>query len=161
MVILCTAIQAREDTGDVRREFGVNQGADGFFLEEHPKLGPLNTATEGVFLCGCCQKPMDIPDTVSQASGAAVKALALATKGSVDIAPTISFIDPDVCIGCKTCITLCPYTAIEFDERRQVSVVNEAICKGCGSCSGICPSGAAQSRHFTKKQIFAEIGGIF
>ncbi|MCD4719298.1 MAG: 4Fe-4S binding protein, partial [Desulfobacula sp.] len=161
MVILCTAIQAREDTGDVGRVFGVNQGADGFFLEEHPKLGPLNTATEGVFLCGCCQKPMDIPDTVSQASGAAVKALALATKGSVDIAPTISFIDPDVCIGCKTCITLCPYTAIEFDERRQVSVVNEAICKGCGSCSGICPSGAAQSRHFTKKQIFAEIGGIF
>lgn len=161
MVILCTAIQAREDAGDVGRVFGVNQGADGFFLEEHPKLGPLNTATEGVFLCGCCQKPMDIPDTVSQASGAAVKALALATKGSVDIAPTISFIDPDVCIGCKTCISLCPYTAIEFDERRQVSVVNEAICKGCGSCSGVCPSGAAQSRHFTKKQIFAEIGGIF
>ncbi|MBU8909925.1 MAG: FAD-dependent oxidoreductase [Desulfobacterales bacterium] len=161
MVILCTAVQAREDAGDVGRVFGVNQGADGFFLEEHPKLGPLNTATEGVFLCGCCQKPMDIPDTVSQASGAAVKALALATKGRVDIAPTISWIDPDICIGCKTCISLCPYTAIEFDERRQVSVVNEAICKGCGSCSGVCPSGAAQSRHFTKKQIFAEIGGIF
>ena len=161
MVILCTAIQAREDAGDVGRVFGVNQGADGFFLEEHPKLAPLNTATDGVFLCGCCQKPMDIPDTVSQASGAAVKALSLATKGQVDIAPTISFIDPDVCIGCKTCISLCPYTAIEFDERRQVSVVNEAICKGCGSCSGVCPSGAAQSRHFTKKQIFAEIGGIF
>ncbi|WP_291346047.1 FAD-dependent oxidoreductase [Desulfobacula sp.] len=161
MVILCTAIQAREDAGDVGRVFGVNQGADGFFLEEHPKLGPLNTATEGVFLCGCCQKPMDIPDTVSQASGAAVKALALATKGRVDIAPTISWIDPDVCIGCKTCISLCPYTAIEFDDRRQISIVNEAICKGCGSCSGVCPSGAAQSRHFTKKQIFAEIGGIF
>ncbi len=161
MVILCTAIQAREDAGDVGRVFGVNQGADGFFLEEHPKLGPLNTATDGVFLCGCCQKPMDIPDTVSQASGAAVKALSLATKGRVDIAPTISYIDPDVCVGCKTCITLCPYTAIEFDERRQVSVVNEAICKGCGSCSGFCPSGAAQSRHFTKKQVFAEISGIF
>ncbi|MDA3787451.1 MAG: FAD-dependent oxidoreductase [Desulfobacula sp.] len=161
MVILCTAIQAREDAGDVGRVFGVNQGADGFFLEEHPKLGPLNTATDGVFLCGCCQKPMDIPDTVSQASGAAVKALSLATKGRVDIAPTISYIDPDVCVGCKTCITLCPYTAIEFDERRRISVVNEAICKGCGSCSGFCPSGAAQSRHFTKKQVFAEISGIF
>ncbi len=161
MVILCTAVEAREDAGDVGRVFGVNQGADGFFLEEHPKLGPLNTATEGVFLCGCCQKPMDIPDTVSQASGAAVKALSLATKGRVDIAPTISYIDPDVCVGCKTCIPLCPYTAIEFDDRRQISVVNEAICKGCGSCSGVCPSGAAQSKHFTKKQIFAEIGGIF
>jgi len=161
MVILCTAIQARQDAGDVGRVFGVNQGADGFFLEEHPKLGPLNTATEGVFLCGCCQKPMDIPDTVSQASGAAAKALSLAAKGNVEISPTISFIDPDICVGCKTCISLCPYSAIEFDDRRQVSVVNEAVCKGCGSCSGFCPSGAAQSRHFTKKQIFAEIGGIF
>jgi heterodisulfide reductase subunit A2 len=161
MVVLCSAIQAREDAGDVGRIFGVNQGADGFFLEEHPKLGPLNTATEGVFLCGCCQKPMDIPDTVSQASGAAVKALSLAVKGRVDISPTISFIDPDVCVGCKTCIDLCPYSAIEFDDRRQVSVVNEAVCKGCGSCSGFCPSGAAQSRHFTKKQVFAEISGIF
>ncbi|SDU18559.1 NAD(P)-binding protein [Desulfobacula phenolica] len=161
MIILCTAIQARQDAGDVGRVFGVNQGADGFFLEEHPKLAPLNTATEGVFLCGCCQKPMDIPDTVSQASGAAAKALSLAAKGRVDIAPTISFIDPDVCVGCKTCISLCPYSAIEFDDRRLVSVVNEAVCKGCGSCSGVCPSGAAQSRHFTKKQIFAEISGIF
>ncbi|WP_300461550.1 FAD-dependent oxidoreductase [Desulfobacula sp.] len=161
MVILCTAIQAREDTGDVGRVFGVNQGADGFFLEEHPKLGPLNTATEGVFLCGCCQKPMDIPDTVSQASGAAAKALSLAARGQVDISPTISYIDPDICVGCKTCISLCPYSAIEFDDRRQVSVVNEAICKGCGSCSGFCPSGAASSRHFTPKQIFAEISGIF
>lgn len=161
MVVLCSAIQARDDAGDVGRIFGVNQGADGFFLEEHPKLGPLNTATEGVFLCGCCQKPMDIPDTVSQASGAAVKALSLAVKGRVDISPTISFIDPDVCVGCKTCIDLCPYSAIEFDDRRQVSIVNEAVCKGCGSCSGFCPSGAAQSRHFTKKQVFAEISGIF
>ncbi|MCK5836123.1 MAG: FAD-dependent oxidoreductase [Desulfobacula sp.] len=161
MVVLCTAIQAREDAGDVGRVFGVNQGADGFFLEEHPKLAPLNTATEGVFLCGCCQKPMDIPDTVSQASGAAAKALSLATRGQVDIAPTISYIDPDICVGCKTCISLCPYSAIEFDDRRQVSVVNEAICKGCGSCSGFCPSGAASSRHFTQKQIFAEISGIF
>jgi heterodisulfide reductase subunit A len=161
MVVLCSAIQARGDAVDVGRIFGVNQGADGFFLEEHPKLGPLNTATEGVFLCGCCQKPMDIPDTVSQASGAAVKALSLAVKGRVDISPTISFIDSDICVGCKTCIDLCPYSAIEFDDRRQVSVVNEAVCKGCGSCSGFCPSGAAQSRHFTKKQVFAEISGIF
>lgn len=161
MVVLCTAVEAREDTVDVGRIFGVNQGADGFFLEEHPKLGPLNTATDGVFLCGCCQKPMDIPDAVSQASGAAAKSLSLAARGSVEISPTISFIDPDICVGCKTCISLCPYSAIEFDDRRQVSVVNEAVCKGCGSCSGFCPSGAAQSRHFTKKQIFAEIGGIF
>ena len=160
MVVLCTAMQARADAAQVGRVFGVNQGADGFFLEEHPKLGPLNTATDGVFLAGCCQKPMDIPDTVSQASGAAAKSLALATRGKVDIEPTISWIDPDVCIGCQVCIGLCPYTAIGFDERRQVSVVNPAVCKGCGSCSGFCPSGAARSRHFKSRQIFSEIDGI-
>ncbi len=160
MVVLCAAIQSRTDTKEVGRVFGVNQGADGFFLEEHPKLGPLNTATDGVYLAGCCQKPMDIPDTVSQASGAAAKALALATRGKVEVPPIISWIDPDVCIGCQVCIGLCPYSAIEFDERRQVSVVNSAVCKGCGSCSGFCPSGAASCEHFKSRQIFAEIDGI-
>ena len=160
MVILCTAMEAREDAAEVGRILGVNLGADGFFLEEHPKLAPLNTATDGVYLCGCCQKPMDIPDTVSQASGAAAKALSLATRGTVEVSPTISWIDPDICIGCQTCIELCPYSAIEFDERRRIAVVNAAICKGCGSCSAHCPSGAAGSRHFQSRQIFSEIDGI-
>jgi heterodisulfide reductase subunit A len=160
MVVLCTAIEARPDATNVGRTFGVNQGADGFFLEEHPKLGPLNTATDGVFLAGCCQKPMDIPDTVSQASGAAAKAMALATLGEVEIPPTISWIDPDICIGCQICIGLCPYGAIDFNARKGVSEVNPALCKGCGSCSGFCPSDAARSRHFKPRQIFAEIDGI-
>jgi heterodisulfide reductase subunit A len=160
MVILCTAIQARADAAQVGRVFGVNQGMDGFFLEEHPKLAPLSTATDGVFLAGCCQKPMDIPDTVSQASGAAAKALALASLGKVQIEPTISWIDPDICVGCQMCIGLCPYGAIDFEPRRSVSVVNPALCKGCGSCSAFCPSGAARSRHFKSRQIFAEIDGI-
>jgi heterodisulfide reductase subunit A len=160
MVILCAAIEARDDAAEVGRIFGVNLGADGFFLEEHPKLGPLNTATDGVFLAGACQGPKDIPDAVAQASGAAAKALELATRGEVEIPPTISWIDPEVCAGCQTCIGLCPYTAIEFDERIGVSVVNEALCKGCGSCAGFCPSGAAQIRHFSEKQVFAELDGI-
>jgi len=160
MVILCVAMEARKDAPEVGRIFGVNQGADGFFLEEHPKLGPLNTATDGVFLAGTCQSPKDIPDTVAQASGAAAKALALATRGIVQVPSTISWIDPDACAGCQICIDLCPYTAIEFDERRRVSVVNEAVCKGCGSCSGYCPSGAAQVKHYKGKQIFAELDGI-
>jgi len=160
MVILCAAMEARQDAADMGRIFGINVGADGFFLEEHPKLGPLNTATDGVFLAGACQSPKDIPDSVAQASGAAAKALALAGRGQVEISPTISWIDPDVCSGCQTCIKLCPYSAIEFDERKGVSVVNEALCKGCGSCAGFCPSGAAQVRHFNEKQVFAELDGI-
>ncbi len=160
MAVLCVAMEARNDSIEVGRIFGVNQGADGFFLEEHPKLGPLDTATDGVFLAGVCQGPKDIPDAVCQASGAAVKALALATLGKVEIAPVISWIDPDVCAGCQTCIELCPYTAIEYNARMGISVVNEALCKGCGSCAGFCPSGAAQVKHFNEKQLFAELEGI-
>jgi heterodisulfide reductase subunit A len=160
MVILCVAMEARRDAIEVGRIFGVNVGADGFFLEEHPKLGPLNTATDGVFLAGTCQSPKDIPDAVAQASGAASKALSLVTRGKVEVPATISWIDPDICAGCQTCIGLCPYSAIEFDERHAISFVNEALCKGCGSCAGFCPSGAVQVRHFNQKQIFAEFDGI-
>lgn len=160
MVILCSAIEPRHDAAEVARVFGVSQGGDGFFLEEHPKLGPMSTASDGIFLAGTCQGPKDIPDAVSHASGAAAQALALATRGHVEISSMISSIDPDICSGCRTCIGLCAYSAIEFDERRRVSVVNEAVCKGCGSCAGFCPSGAAQIRHFTARQLLAEIDGI-
>ena len=160
MVILCTAMEARKDARDIGRTLGINQGADGFFLEEHPKLGPLNTATDGVFIAGACQGPKDIPDTVAQASGAAAKSLLLAARGEVEIPSTVSHIDEDICAGCKTCIGLCPYSAISFDENRKISVVNEALCKGCGSCSGFCPSGAAQVRHFNEKQLFSELNGV-
>jgi len=160
MVILCSAMEPRENTSEVARIFGINQGGDGFFLEEHPKLGPMSTATDGIFLAGACQGPKDIPDAVSHASGAAAQALALATRGKVEISSTISWIDPDVCAGCQTCIGLCAYSAIEFDERRRVSVVNDALCKGCGSCAGFCPSGAARVKHFTARQVFAEIDAL-
>jgi heterodisulfide reductase subunit A len=160
MVILCTAMEPRPDSTEVARVFGISQGQDGFFLEEHPKLGPVSTATDGVFLAGTCQGPKDIPDAVSHASGGAAQAIALAARGKVSISPTTSWIDPDVCIGCRVCINLCPYSAIEFDERRRVSVINEAMCKGCGSCAGYCPSGAAQVKHFNQTQIFNEIDGM-
>ncbi|MFW5734002.1 MAG: 4Fe-4S binding protein, partial [Oceanidesulfovibrio sp.] len=160
MVILCTAMEPRKDTAEVARVFGVSRSQDGFLLEEHPKLGPVSTATDGVFLAGTCQGPKDIPDAVAHASGGAAQALALAAKGTVSISPTTSHINPDICVGCKVCIDLCAYSAIEFDERRQISVVNEAMCKGCGSCAGYCPSGAAQIKHFSEVQIFNEIEGL-
>ncbi|MBW1980588.1 MAG: FAD-dependent oxidoreductase, partial [Deltaproteobacteria bacterium] len=160
MVVLCTAMEPAEDAAEMSRVFGVSQGSDGFFLEEHPKLGPVSTASDGIFLAGTCQGPKDIPDTVSHAAGAAAQALALASRGKVAIPSTTSWIDPDVCAGCQSCIQLCAYSAIDFDERRLVSVINEALCKGCGSCAAFCPSGAARIKHFTGKQIFAEIEGI-
>mgnify|MGYP000343780588 CR=1 FL=1 len=131
-----------------------------FFQEEHPKLEPVSTPTSGVFLAGACQGPKDIPDTVAQAKGAAAEALALSASGEVAVAPMISSIDPDICVGCQVCIGLCAYSAIEFNELKGVSEVNEAVCKGCGSCSAYCPSGAAKVRHFTDNQIFEEIDGL-
>jgi heterodisulfide reductase subunit A len=161
MVILCTAMEARADADEVARRFGISVGSDGFFLEEHPKLEPVSTPTSGVFLAGACQGPKDIPDTVAQAKGAASEALALSASGGVEVAPMVSGIDADLCIGCQVCIGLCPYSAISFDQRHGVSEVNEAMCKGCGSCAAYCPSGAAKIRHFTDEQVFAEIEGIF
>ncbi|MFZ0929439.1 MAG: FAD-dependent oxidoreductase [Syntrophobacteraceae bacterium] len=160
MVILCTAMEPRPDAPDVMRKFGIGIGSDGFFQEEHPKLAPVSTPTSGVFLAGTCQGPKDIPDTVAQAKGAAAECLALSSAGQVEIPPMISSIDPDICVGCQLCIGLCAYSAIEFNTYAGISEVNSAICKGCGSCSGACPSGAAKVRHFTDKQIFAEIDGI-
>jgi heterodisulfide reductase subunit A len=160
MVILCTAMEARPDAPDVMRKFGIGIGSDGFFQEEHPKLAPVSTPTSGVFLAGACQGPKDIPDTVAQAKGAAGECLALSSAGQVEVPPMISSIDPDVCVGCQLCIGLCAYSAIEFNQYAGISEVNSAICKGCGSCAGACPSGAAKVRHFTDKQIFAEIDGI-
>ncbi|MBW2060315.1 MAG: CoB--CoM heterodisulfide reductase iron-sulfur subunit A family protein [Deltaproteobacteria bacterium] len=160
MVILCTAMEPSREAAETARIFGVSQGQDGFFLEEHPKLGPITTTTDGIFLAGACQGPKDIPDSVSHASGAAAKALALATRGTVTVSPATAWIDPDICSGCLTCRELCVYSAIEFDEYRGVCVVNETVCKGCGSCAAFCPSNAAQIKHFTEKQIFAEIEGL-
>ena len=160
MAILCTAMEPRDNAEKITRTFGISVGADGFFQEEHPKLEPVSTPSSGVFLAGACQGPKDIPDTVAQAKGAAAECLVLSASGRVEVAPMISSIDPDICVGCQACIGLCPYTAIEFNEYKQVSEVNEAVCKGCGSCAGHCPSGAAKIRHFTDKQIFAEIDGL-
>jgi heterodisulfide reductase subunit A len=160
MVVLCTAMEPRQDAIDVSRTFGISIGSDGFFLEEHPKLEPVSTATSGVFLAGACQGPKDIPDSVAQAKAAASMAQALTSLGEVESNPMISHIDPDICIGCQVCIGLCVYSAIEFDARRGISVVNEAVCKGCGSCAGYCPSGAAKIRYFTDRQVFAEVEGL-
>ncbi len=160
MIVLCTAIETQQDAGKVTQTFSISQKADGFFLERHPKLDPVATMTEGVYVVGCCQGPKDIPDTVSQASAAAAQVLALITKGKVELEAGIAVIDEALCSGCRTCNTLCPYTAITFDEEKKVSNINEALCKGCGVCVAACPSGVITGRHFTTEQLVAELEGV-
>ena len=160
MVVLSTALEPRTDAGDVARMFSISRSSDGFFLEKHPKLDPVATTTDGVFVAGCCQGPKDIPDTVAQASAAAARVLSMISRGDVEIESATSFVDENLCSGCKTCLGLCPYNAISFDEEKKVSVINEALCKGCGTCAAACPAGAIISRHFTTEQIMAQLEGV-
>jgi len=160
MAILSCALEPCADADQVARIFSLSRKADGFFLEKHPKLDPVATMSDGVFVVGCCQSPKDIPDTVAQASAAAARALAMISKGTVEIEAATAVIDEEYCAGCKICIGLCPYKAISFDEEKEVSTINEAICKGCGVCVATCPSGAITGKHFTTEQIMAEIEGV-
>jgi heterodisulfide reductase subunit A len=160
MVILSCALEPRADIEDVARLFSLSRKADGFFLEKHPKLDPVATTTDGIFVAGCCQSPKDIPDTVAQASAAAARVLAMISKGSVEIESATAVVDEEHCAGCKICIDLCAYKAIKFDEEKKVASINEALCKGCGTCVAACPSGAIKGRHFTTEQIISEIEGV-
>jgi len=160
MVILCSAIEPRHDAEEVRRLFGISRSPDGFFLERHPKLDPVATSTDGIFVAGCAQGPKDIPDTVAQASAAAARMLATISKGVVEIDPIRAEIDEEHCSGCRICNALCPYNAIEYLEEKKVSKVNSALCKGCGTCVAACPAGAITGFGFSDKQIYAEIEGI-
>jgi len=160
MVGMSCALEPRADTEQLARILSLSRKADGFFLEKHPKLDPVATTTDGIYVVGCCQSPKDIPDTVAQASAAAARALALISKGKVEIEAAIASIDEEHCAGCKICIDMCPYKAISFDEEKKVSRVNEALCKGCGTCVAACPSGAIKGRHFTTEEILAEIEGV-
>ena len=160
MVVLATGLEPRADAQAVRRLFNMSCGSEGFFLERHPKLAPVNTFTEGVFIAGACQGPRDIPDTVAQAGAAAAEALVLIDKGFIELEPNTAYVLENECSGCKSCVALCPYTAISFDETKQKAVINEALCKGCGVCVAACPSGSIVQRLFEDQQVFSEIEGV-
>jgi heterodisulfide reductase subunit A len=161
MVVLSSAIEAPHDADKVGSLFGLGRSPDGFFAESHPKMRPVETNTDGVFLAGCAQGPRDVPDTVAHAGAAASMALALLDKGEVTISPATAVVNEELCSACKTCISLCPYTAISFLEDKNVANINEALCKGCGTCVAACPAGAITGRHFTTEQIMAQIEGLF
>ncbi len=160
MVVLCTGIEAPKGLAAVAKMCSVSIGKDGFLIEKHPKLGPVSTATDGVFIVGACQSPKDIPDTVAQASAASSAVLSMIMREKIEIESATAEIDEEKCSGCRICNNLCPYLAIRFDEEKKVSVINEALCKGCGTCVAACPSNAIKAKHFSNKQIFAEIEGI-
>ena len=130
---------------------------NGFFLEAHMKLRPVDFATDGVFMAGTAHSPKFIDETISQSYGAVSRACTIISKKMLETEPIIAEVDEDLCCGCSVCIPLCPYNARELDTEKNIAKVNEVLCKGCGSCVAACPSGAAQQRHFRDKQLFSMI----
>ena len=160
MLVLSVGMEPHADAQDVRRLFNISCSTEGFFLERHPKLAPVNTFTDGIFIAGACQGPRDIPDTVAQAGAAAAEALVLIDTGYIELEPNTAFIREEDCSGCKSCIPLCPYKAISFLDDKKKAYINEALCKGCGTCVAACPSGSIVQNLFEDEQIFSEIDGL-
>lgn len=160
LVVLAIGLRPADGAEKMVRLLKLSQSADKFFLEAHPKLRPVDTAVDGVFIAGCCQGPKDIPDSVSQAKAASSASLIYLGSGKAKLEAITSEISEELCSGCRTCEELCPYGALEYDLEEAIMRVNEAICKGCGCCAGACPSGAASMRHFRDKQIYAQIEAL-
>ena len=160
MVVLATAAIPSKGAEEVSRILNITRGTDGFFMESHPKLKPIDTPVDGIFLAGACQGPKDIPYSVSQGSGAAARAATILSKPSVKIEPIISVVDPEKCrntrVKCGICARKCPYGAIIAEEGKPAEV-RAAMCHGCGTCVAECPSDAITQMHFTDAQIFAQI----
>jgi heterodisulfide reductase subunit A len=160
MVILSPAMEAQADSREVSQLFKMGCDFDGFFIERHPKLDPVATMTEGVFIAGACQGPKDVPDTVAQGAAAAARVAGLINRGVVMMEPVRAHINEEECSGCRICNNMCPYNAITFHEDRGVSEVITALCQGCGTCVAACPSGVITGAHFTNTQVLSEIEGI-
>jgi heterodisulfide reductase subunit A2 len=129
-------------------------------IEKHPKLDPVATMTEGVFVAGCAQGPKDIPTSVAQGAAAAARVMSRIQQKEIALEPVRATVDESRCSGCRICNNLCPFNAILFHEDRQVTEINPALCQGCGTCVAACPAGAISGTVFSNEQIMAQIGGL-
>ena len=172
LVVLATAMVPSAGAVDLAKAIGFSVDKDGFYQEAHPKLQPMETFAAGVYLAGACQGPKDIPDTVAQASGAAVKVCGLFSKPELATDPMTSVVDATKCSGCGLCVPICPYGAISLKERkergghgqgpfiRQVAEVNSSLCQGCGACVPACRTMALNLKGFTDEQLVAEVDAL-
>jgi heterodisulfide reductase subunit A-like polyferredoxin len=159
MLILTTAMVPPAGTDEVAKLFSLTRSGDGFFNEEHIKLAPLTTHTAGIMIAGVAQSAKDATDSATQASGAAAKATSLMARKNVEIESTVSWVDETLCSSCHTCVTACPFGAIEMVTTKDppIAFVTEAKCKGCGTCAAACPSNAITMRHSTDEQIMSMV----
>ena len=161
MLVLALGIKPASSTRKLEEMLGLQLTPDGFFLEAHPKLRPVDAATKGIYYAGCAEGPKDIRESVTQASAAAARAIRLMQKGEITTDPITSQIIPELCKSCGVCAEVCPYNAIAVDAKKKTeAVVNTAACAGCGTCAAECPFDAIIMNHFTDNQILAQIDAL-
>ena len=157
LVVLATGLIPSGEGDKLRNLLKLSRGPDRFFMEAHPKLRPLDTAIDGVYLSGACQGPKDVADTVAHAHGTASRASTPLFKGKVEIEPITASIDAEICSGCGLCKDMCEYQALQRDEYRRHMTVNAALCKGCGACHSVCPVKAITVKQFKTEQVIVQV----
>ncbi len=160
MVVLSVGLQPRQDSNETAKLFGISCSANGWFIEKHPKLDPVATMTEGIYIAGCAQGPKDIPASVSQGAAAAARVLGKIEQKEMALEPVRASVIEEKCSGCRICNDLCPFNAITFHEDRMVTEINAALCQGCGTCVAACPAGAIYGTGFNNEQVLAQIEGL-
>ncbi len=162
-VVLAAGMVPREEsTAKLQAILKVPRGSDGFFMERHSKLGPVETTTEGVFLAGCVSGPKDISDSIAQGAAAA-KAASFIAHDTVALDPTTCVVDQSLCRSCGLCVEMCDYHAPALERSAdglKAARINQALCKGCGTCAAWCPTGAITALHFTDEQINSMIDAL-
>jgi heterodisulfide reductase subunit A len=159
LLVLASAMVPPDDIDEVAKTFSLTRSPDGFFNPEHVKLAPLTTHTAGIMIAGGAQAAKSAAEAITDASGAAAKAVGLMARGEVEIESTVSNVIEDLCSSCHTCVSACPYGAIAMDESKDppIAHVTEAKCHGCGTCAAACPSSAIVMLHSTDDQIMAMV----
>ena len=160
LVVLMVSMEPRDDAALMARLVNISCDKDGWFIESHPKLDPVATTTDGVYIAGACQFPRDIPESVVQGRAAVARILAKVAQGKIAVDAVYSEVQDKLCSGCRTCFSLCPYGAIEYNAEKHLSHIISAVCKACGCCAAGCPAGAIKVRHYTDEQIYGQIEGV-
>ncbi len=160
MVILSVGLEPRKDSSETAKLFGISCSSNGWFIEKHPKLDPVATMTEGIYIAGCAQGPKDIPASVAQGAAAAARVLGKIEQEQMALEPIRASVIEEKCSGCRICNDLCPFNAISFHEDKMVSEINAALCQGCGTCVAACPAGAIYGTGFNNEQVLAQIEGL-
>ncbi|MFC1853340.1 4Fe-4S dicluster domain-containing protein [candidate division CSSED10-310 bacterium] len=158
MVVFAPLMKGNPMVSEVTQSLQVELDKHGFVTAVNEKLRTFSTRIEGVFVAGTAHEPKDIQESSTHGAAAAGGILSLLVPGrKLTVNPATAVVDSEICGGCKLCPSVCTYKAIEFDQEKRVSIINELLCRGCGACAAFCPSAAIEARHFTDKQIWAEI----